>query len=465
MEDITPQGPASLSGQYYERISQHVESPLKVTAWAMEVTDQSGHKDQVIMVSLDVVCTPRVLQDTLKDLVSEQLPDFDTRKLFLNATHTHSAPGPDIRSEYGRLLLEKLTKAVVSAWVNRKPAGVSYGLSYAVVGHNRRATYANGTAEMYGDTARPDFIGIEGPNDPGVDMLFCWDLNKNLTGIIINVSCPSQVTESKYYVSADYWSEVRKQVGARFSEDVYVFPQCGAAGDISPRDLPTGYRAGEPNMWDVPGSREIGKRLAQAIGGVYADARNSIQTETVFQHIVKDIGIPTRRVSKEEYQSALAKINEVRSAEPADADSPDTAWNRFLQEVKDNEKIREFGPWDDKKSDYGWLRPQEIVVNQYENQDINTIYKMELHVLRIGEIAMATNPFELFVDYGFAITGRSSAKQTFIVQLSGDYGGYLATEKALSGGGYSAMANEIGYQGGHILVDDTVELINSMWQK
>ena len=40
IEDITPDGPVSLSGQYYERISQYVQSNLKATACAIESKDE-----------------------------------------------------------------------------------------------------------------------------------------------------------------------------------------------------------------------------------------------------------------------------------------------------------------------------------------------------------------------------------------------------------------------------------------
>ena len=464
IEDITPEGPASLFGQYYERISEYVQSPLKITALAVEAVDENGKKEQAIMVSMDLIYTLRPLQDALKNAVRNQILDFDIRKLFLNATHTHSAPYPDVESDYGKLLLDRLGKAVVSAWVNRKPAGISHSFGYAVVGHNRRVLFADGTAEMYGDTGRPDFMGIEGPADPGVDMLFCWDLNRKLTGVILNVACPAQVTEAKYYVSADYWSEVRKQLKEKFSEDIYVLAQCSAAGDISPRDLTTAYKAGEPNMWDTPGIIEIGKRIARVVDEAYSDAQDQIQTKVIFNHVVKDIDLPTRRVSKEEYEKALKTVIEIRSREPEDPNFPNTAWNRFLQEIKDNEKAKEFGPWDSKTSDFGWLKPQELVLKQYEDQDKETTYSIELHVMRLGEVAFATNPFELFVDYGFAITVRSKARQTFIIQFAGDSGGYLPIARALAGGGYSAMANYIGPSGGQVLVNETVALINSMWE-
>jgi hypothetical protein len=132
--------------------------------------------------------------------------------------------------------------------------------------------------------------------------------------------------------------------------------------------------------------------------------------------------------------------------------------------MKDNEKIKEYGPWDSKTSDYGWLKPMEAVLRQYQNQDKETVFPMELHVIRLGDVAFASNPFELYTDYGFRMIGRSKAKQTFVIQLSGNTGGYLPTEIALKGGGYSAMANRVGPTGGYVLVEESLKLINEMWK-
>src|SRR5690606_26330000 len=123
----------------------------------------------------------------------------------------------------------------------------------------------------------------------------------------------AQVTEAKYFVSADYWSEVRKQLKDKFSLDLYILAQCGAAGDISPRDLPARYRAGEPNMWDTPGMVEIGRRLSQVVENTYSKAKNGIQSNVIFKHSVKNINLPRRVISEEEYNKALIKVNEIRS--------------------------------------------------------------------------------------------------------------------------------------------------------
>jgi hypothetical protein len=396
-----------------------------------------------------------------------KIPGFDLKKLFLNATHTHSSFDTGLSGGHRKMVLEKLCRVAVKAWESKKPGGISNELRYAVTGHNRRVEYSDGSTEMYGSTDREDFTGLEGPEDAGVDMLFCWDNKDKLTGIIMNVACPAQVTEAKYYVSADYWSEVRNFVHKRFSDEVFVFPQISAAGDISPRDLPRGYKSGEPNMWDVPGIVEIGNRLAVIIDDAYSNAKENIHREFDFKHVVKDLQLPSRLYSEEGYKKALAIVEDIRSREPSDPNSPETAWNRFLKEIKDNEAIKEYGPWDNKLSDFGIVKKQEALVKQYETQNDNLYYPVELHVLRLGDVVFATNPFELYTDYGFRITGRSRAVQTFIIQLAGgDSGGYLPTKRAVEGEGYrgySAMVNRVGPEDGALLVEETVEIINALW--
>ena len=475
-KDITPDKPVSLYGQYYKRISKYVQSPLKVTALALETRAEGGKKEQAIMVSCDVANVRREIQELLKEKVKAKIPDFELNKLFLHATHTHSAPYIGLRTkddveegkgttgaEFQDLFIERAAEAVIEAWNNRKQGGISWGLGHAVVGYCRRVQYADGTAQMYGSTDREDFLGLEGPSDPGIEMLFCWDLEEKLTGIVLNVSCPSQVTEAKYYVSSDYWSEVRKQLKERYSEDLFVLTQCGAAGDQSPRDLVRNYR-GEPNMWDVPGIVEIGKRIAHAVDTVYPSAKKSIETNVVFGHTVKEIKLPTRRVSEKEYQAALEIVEEIMSREPNDPNSPDTAWNRFLKIIEENEKTEEFGPWDNKITDFGIVKKKQALVEKYKNQDNDPFYSMELHAIRLGDVAFASNPFELYLDYGFRMTARSKAAQTFLVQLSGDSCGYLPTARAIPGGGYSAMVTRIGPKGGQVLVNETVKAINALWE-
>ena len=62
-----------------------------------------------------------------------------------------------------------------------------------------------------------------------------------------------------------------------------------------------------------------------------------ITSDVVFCHYVRQIRIPTRIISDEEYRKALAVVNTIKAAEPEDQLSTHSP-NRFLKEIKDNEK-------------------------------------------------------------------------------------------------------------------------------
>jgi hypothetical protein len=108
------------------------------------------------------------------------------------------------------------------------------------------------------------------------------------------------------------------------------------------------------------------------------------------------------------------------------------------------------------------------VVDRYQRQQagFDDSYPIELHALRLGDVAIASNPFELFTEFGIQMKARSPALQTFIVQLAGP-GTYVPTARAVGGGGYSAVAesNVVGPEGGQVLADRTVELVETLWPK
>ena len=113
------------------------------------------------------------------------------------------------------------------------------------------------------------------------------------------------------------------------------------------------------------------------------------------------------------------------------------------------------------------IRWHQQVVDRFEQQktESSPTFTMDLHVLRLGDVAIATNPFELFTDFGIQIKARSRALQTFLIQLSGPGATYVPTERAERGGGYSAIAesSRVGSEGGQELVERTVEAINKLW--
>lgn len=448
-DSITPDQPVALSGQFHTRISEYVHDPVTATAVAIETRLDGEVVDQAIMVSCDLVAIRGGLQERLRAHLHDRLPGFEIQKLFLNATHTHT--GPVLRSgiyelpeegvmkpaDYMDFLVHRLGEMVTRAWQQRKSSGVSWGLGHAVVGHNRRAVYYSGEARMYGDTSRNDFSHIEGYEDHAVELLYFWDTENELVGIAINIACPSQEVEGASYLSADFWHDVRVLLKEAYSEDLFIFPMTGASGDQSPH-LMFRKNAEEERRRrkGVSRTEEIAERIVRAVTSVTDSARQEIDFNPAFRHLVETVNLPIRRVTNDEYARARDQVSHWQ-------DPSNTDRRRHRQLLRHTE-----------------------VVERYEKQDEEPSYPVEVHAVRLGDTAILTNPFELFLDFGIQMQARSPAELTFVVQLTGEYGGYLPTARAVQAGGYGAEieSNYVGPEGGKVLVDRSVALADSLFE-
>lgn len=474
--DITPQVPVALVGWAVDRFAEEVRDPLSVTALAME----SAADDYVIMVSCDILWIKKQLQDQVRLRVREQLPELDANKLFLFATHTHNAPyqsEEDLQTIWGatrkyrkdeesgylhpasyqRLLIEQISDAAVSAWRDRSSGGISYGYDRAAIGQNRRVVYDDGSVEMYGETNNKNFLTFEGPEDNSIELLYLWDAQRQLTGVAVNIACPSQTVESRTYVSADYWHEVRTRLRETFGDAIHLLPMLAPSGDVAPHEIIRNPDRAHGDVGDEIGLhyrrrdfdaelRRTARHIVFVIEDVLPQAQAGIQTDIKVKHTVKQIELPRRRVSKPEFDEAAKAYKEW--SERAGGD-PMEHYDRLSRQER-------FA-----------LANLLITIRHYENQRHETPFAMELHVVRIGEIVITTNPFELYTDYGLQIKANSEARQTFNIQLACDQAGYLPTEKAVKGGSYGALIfnGAIGPEGGRLLVDHTVALIHQLWYK
>ena len=332
--DVTPQRPVNLMGQFSARIATTARDPVTVTALALASGETDG--DYAIFVSCDTCVISADVRDQCRQAVKARLPSLEVSKIILNATHTHTAPqlfdgwyppqAPEVMTpkEYAVQFAAGVTDAVAEAWQAKKPGGVSWGFGYAVVGHNRRVVYfddlskrpnakpfpggfTNGTTAMYGNTNDAQFSHMEGYVDHSLDLLFTWDQNKKLTGLVVNLACPSQETEHESMISADFWHDIRTELRGRHGQDLHILPQCSAAGDLSPHPLL--HKKAEERMLKLKGlSRraEIARRVAQAIEEVLPYAAREIATNLPFRHIVKTIHLPRRMVTSAEYKAVKA---------------------------------------------------------------------------------------------------------------------------------------------------------------
>lgn len=477
-QDITPDRPVELVGQYYQRISRAVRDPLSVTALAIEQTS-AGRSVQTVMVTLDIVYVSKDFLAEVRAAVGEQAPGLDPRMIFLNATHIHSGPAWFVAfrwwapaaqvmqpAEVRTFFLARVVRAVVNAWNARQPGGVSAASTSATTGFCRRVIYADGRAIMYGETNREDFRGIESGNDPMVRNLYTWDEHDRLTGMVVNAACPAQVMESEYVVSADFFGELRQRIHARFGPQVHLLAQVSAAGCQSPRNL-SAQAKDEINYWKEAGVFAIADRLEQAVTAGCASSRRCINREPVYRHTVTDLILPVRRAGLAEYKAACADVERLTRGYPDAQAASRTLFERFVTDTHAREQRQPHGPFDNKELEFVQLENALAVIRRHESQEQAPTFAMEMHAIRLGDCAFVTNPFELFLDYGQMIQARSRAKQTFIVELAGDVGRYVPTERAVAAGGYSSLIinGTVGPAGGQLLVEASVAAINQFWNE
>ena len=278
------------------------------------------------------------------------------------------------------------------------------------------------------------------------------------------IPCPSQNSEDEYYQSADYWHDVRTAIRRKYG-DIFILPQCAAAGDLSPRQLH--YKAAQQrryrlkygeidtiadNKTEIMNRLEIAERVSQCFDEVYAWAKKEIAHEPVLLHKVQTVELPKRMVTEEEYENAKKYFAAVQDAAFTYDGTP-------LENLHHNSILM---------SQRGRCRR---IMARYENQEHDKTLPMELHTIRVGEIAFATNRFEIFMDYEHRIQGRSPFLQTFIVQLAAqpelDNGSYLPTERGLWGKGFGASIfdNQVTPEAGQIIVEETVRSLQELASK
>jgi hypothetical protein len=474
--DITPKKTAELYGQYYQRVARSVRDPLSVTALALEQPG-SGPAGQALFVSCDQAMVNGALVESVREALRREIPDFDASRLVVNATHTHSAPSsydslqwwkhdPAYLSfeEFRGILAAAIVSSAVQAWKARAPAQLGVAAGLASVGHCRRPLYLDGSAEMYGATDRPDFMGMEGGQDDTVGVFGVWTAKGELTGLVVNVVCPSQVMEATYVVTADMYGEMRRLLREKLGRSVSILCHVGAAGDQAPRDLSVPHRGGS-TYWDEAGLLELGARLAAAVMEALPRAEAARGADLAFRHEVLAPRLPLRTVSCADYARAAADLAALTAREPADERSPQSAYARFVGKTREREKLPAPGPYDDKNDDFVLMRNLEAVVKRFELQRTMSDIPLEVHALRLGDTALATSPFELYLDYGLRIRARSPARLTFHTQLANEAAGYLPTARAVGAGGYGALVANgvIGPEGGQLLVEQILEAFRRLF--
>ena len=440
---LAKDGPVPITGQFHLRVAMGQFTPVIAQAMAM-----SNKTDAVIFVSADMVSVQPEVLLKVQEILKKEAPQIPTEKIILNATHTHAGPSSNVvPGDYPRqvkvtptdemlaFISRQIADAIKEAWAKRAPGSIAYGYGFATTGHSRRTIYlddtgkrlgsttgfaVNGRGRMYGSTYDDMFDGYESGTDSFINLFYTFDKKGKLTGAVINVPCPSQTGEMTWMLHASFWHNVREKLTAKYG-DVGVIAQSAAAGDLAPRQLHYGaaelrrYKLKYAKEWaefmkkpmvyppmkawtdtmdriqlrdamELMRAEDIANRIVTAFDEVLSWAGKDKMCNPVLKHEVKTLKLSRRVFPKElidEEKQLHEKVSKEKYIENGDQ------WEQLFYNSRLRSRLGRIGR----------------LLNRYELQSKEPYLTTDIHVVRIGNIAFASNRFELFIDYMHRIQG------------------------------------------------------------
>jgi hypothetical protein len=424
---ITPPLGSWQQGAGVTRKGERIRDELEANA--LYITDG---QTPLLLISCDLVALELSAVGPIREAISTAA-GIPPRQVIITCTHTHSGPSLvrtnyyiPVDEAYIQQLSQRLVDVAADAVATARPAKIGWGQGEVQIGFNRRHCWADGTHSMNGDPERPDFAGLEGPDDPAHLAIFAVDLDgKPITVLYHNTSHPTNFYGGGLF-SADYPDAARKIIRRKLGR-IPVLYLNGAQGDINMRNsLNPRQETREERLV------RIGEMLAEETLRLYRDAE--FHPRIVLGHTYEDLQI------------------KVRLPEPKDLAEA----RKVLARVEAGEKMRGmkliFA--------FGTVQLQE----RFGKQPVDT---MPVHVVRIGDVALVTQPCELYCQFGLDIKRRSPTPLTAVVGLADGYCGYCPTIAGILGGGYSGRAiswTRLEPFAGYRMVEAAGTMLNHLWR-
>ena len=141
----------------------------------------SDGKTQLLFISCDLAGLEPAFVIRLREAVGKAA-GIPARNVLVSCTHTHGGPSVlktnylmPVDEDYLKRLEAWLVELARGAVKSARPGKLGWGKGVAQIGFNRRVCWADGSHTMHGGTMRPDFAGLEGPDDPQHLAMFAAD--------------------------------------------------------------------------------------------------------------------------------------------------------------------------------------------------------------------------------------------------------------------------------------------------
>ncbi|MBL4701523.1 MAG: hypothetical protein JKX85_09725 [Phycisphaeraceae bacterium] len=410
------------------------DQPAKVVRDQLEANAVYFRSDDqtVLLISCDVAVLTTDFVIATRVAIGDAIGLNDS-DVIISATHTHSGPSvmktdfdKPVEDGFLKTLCKQLIVLAKQAKQAAVPSKIGWGLGNAAVGYNRRCCWSDGSHSMHNPALRTDFTGFEGPGDPDHVAIFACDADGKLLAVIHqNTAHPTTFFSEKCF-SSDFPGEARSHIRDSLGEIPVLFFN-GALGDVCRRDVMT--------KGQVETVEQILKRCGHLLAGetLRLFHESPLHDKVAFGHVYVDMLADVRLPAPDRLTLARETISQMQQGKEGGGMNRIFAWG--ITSLQD-----EFGE--------------------------NPTDTLRLHVLRIGDVALVTQPTELYCQFGLDIKRRSPAPITAVCSVADGYAGYCPTLYSIIGGGYSGEAiqwcrftPETGYK----LVDKVSRLLRQLW--
>jgi hypothetical protein len=399
--DISPKAfPIIVSGGFLAKTAERLESPL----YARAVVLDDGARRVVIAV-VDSLMMPRELLDEVKEKAA-RATGIPPERMLIAANHTHSTPpvmgalGTDVNPEYAEMVRQRLVELIAGAARRLEPARLGW-TSVEAPEHThcrrwilrpdkmRKDPFGDLTvrAHMHPGYQNPEFVGPSGPVDPELSLLALESKDGKPLALLANYSM-HYVGVPGPLVSPDYFGHFATKMQRLTGASLVMMSQ-GTSGDLHWMD----YSQPKKDM-----NLEI-----------YSDAMARIAFEAY------------RKIRYQDW-APIAMAEEKLTLRRRVPDEKRLAWAREtfagVPEGKPRNQV-------------------EVYAREQIYLAADPVRELKLQALRLGDLAIAAIPNEVYGITGLKIKGQSPFGKTFSIELANGAEGYIPPPEQHTLGGYT----------------------------
>lgn len=385
---ITPPVGGYLYGYPSPPRSTTVHDDLTVTALYLE-----AGKSRALLLSFTICSLSTALCHRLSEIL-EEATGVPRTAILLHATHTHSGPSTTDSVGWGEadndyinsILIPSATAAAVEAAATTVPARIAVATGECLLGINRRQI-VNGRACL---GQRPG--GIQ---DTTMTVLGFFDMGGTPIATAIHYAAHCTASGKNSEITRD-WAGVMIDALAEKTGAPVLFLQ-GPEGDIGPR-MPSGRTIGEASVKDA---LSLGQIAAQDALRIYETLGTPIDVPLTISHA--ELPMPlTARPTQKDAEEGLAKYGAFSAGVEA------------------------------KTADYC----RRVLASYRDGYHEEESFSIPQTILRLGEVALVSFPYELFSEIGIKVKESSPFAHTLSLALTGGAECYFVTGSEIPYGGY-----------------------------